>query len=799
MRYILAIWIYIFCCVTACNTSPDIKVVDGIAGIEMDTAAARKYSAALHNKFAANPADSSISRELILTEKYLLACSYYEGGGWSWAVKGTGLNFTKRMYLAADLLKEIIDQPTHPLYYKALYLRARIYYWLGKEDGELFKDSISEQHFKLLAAKFPDHEILKMYLGQKIPFQAAYDTFGTGAPIWANYQRDAMHRMQKIIHWWVNEKQAANGEMGGKYGDDVELLRWWMPAIMGADDSIARQGYKRLADGIWNSGILERGYAKRVDDVEHSAELFRDTHPGMFLVNYGDPEYVERAMISMQNFNKTWTGITPLGHRHFKSYYISATKVQEEAPFGVDVPLNARAVLPGLWAAWYNRNPLLLQSFSEWGQAWVADAARTDNGKPAGLIPAAITFKTDKIGGDSGTWYDANLAYSYYRWESLGHVSELYAQLLGMYAITQDSSLLKPLNTIVQLLIDAKEQPANKNSEPGSIEWVKQKLLAEEKGFSGHPMAKLFSMARKLTGKNDYDSLVAWYGQPYSQYEITGNTDQITKGFEELRNSLAYNFPLLTSEVKFTDRVYVSGSNLLMGMYTGHFGAGYEYPGMVASWKNTGPDVSVFVRYGDRKSARVSLFNFDKPRQVEMRTWQLEPGLYEMKQGIDNNDDGEPDEILSKREIQIRERIGSINIDVPANKKFAVSIKQKQSFPMERFSLADIAVSEKDISVKMLNQEPDSSHDIAVRVHNIGNIQAHAVRVELVIDGVLAGSKIIDRLDAPNDLEPKWKETIFRNILLKEKNKISVRINTKQQEITSLNNGASCSWPAVNH
>jgi hypothetical protein len=57
--------------------------------------------------------------------------------------------------------------------------------------------------------------------------------------------------MQKIIHWWVKEKQAANGEMGGKYGDDVELLRWWMPAIMGADDSIARLGYKRLADGIW--------------------------------------------------------------------------------------------------------------------------------------------------------------------------------------------------------------------------------------------------------------------------------------------------------------------------------------------------------------------------------------------------------------------------------------------------------------------------------------------------------------------------------------------------------------------
>ncbi len=654
---------------TACNTGSKHTEAAGISGIEMDTTAVRSYSNELKKKLAADPSDSSTSHELDLANRYLLACFYYDGGGWSWAVKSTGLGLTKRMYLAADLLKEIMAEPSNPLYYKALYLRGRIYYWLGKEDDELFKDTISEAHFKLLSARFPDHEILKMYMGQQIPFEAGYDTASTGAPIWASYQRDAMHRMLKIIYWWVNEKQIANGEMGGKYGDDVELLRWWMPAMMGADDSVARLGYERLADGIWNSGILERGYAKRIDDVEHSAELFRDTHPGMFLVNYADPEYVERAMISMQNFNDTWTGITPLGHRHFKSYFLSAKKVLEDSSKAVDVPLNARAVLPGLWAAWYNQNPLILKSFSEWGHAWVADAARTDNGKPAGVIPAAISFSSDKIGGQTGTWYDANLAYDYYRWESLGHVSELYAQLMGMYAITRDASFLKPFNDVVQLLEEGKKHPAAKDAVPGSREWVKGKLAADEKGFSGHPMAKLFAMGRKLTGKERYDNLIMEDGQAYNKYEITGNTDWIIKGFEELRNSLGYNFPMLTSEVKFTDRVYVSGSNLLMGMYTGHFGAGYEYPGMVASWKNTGPDVAVFVRRGDTKSAKVSLFNFGAARQIEMRTWQLEPGLYKLKQGIDNNDDGEPDEILSEKEIQIAERVSSVAIGLPAKKR----------------------------------------------------------------------------------------------------------------------------------
>src|SRR5690606_8597131 len=136
----------------------------------------------------------------------------------------------------------------------------------------------------ILKNKYPDAALIKMYLGEKIPFAIQYKVDTAGAPQWAVKQHEAMQRMLKVIHWWVNEKQIANGELGGKYGDDVEILRWWLPAILGADDATAKKGYIRLVDGVWNSGILERGFAKAVDDVEHSAELFRDTHPAMFMI-----------------------------------------------------------------------------------------------------------------------------------------------------------------------------------------------------------------------------------------------------------------------------------------------------------------------------------------------------------------------------------------------------------------------------------------------------------------------------------------------------------------------------------
>src|SRR5690606_13490832 len=133
--------------------------------------------------------------------------------------------------------------------------------------------------------------------------------------------------------------------------------------------------------------------------------------------------------------------------------------------------------------------------------------------------------------------------------------------------------------------------------------------------------------------------LIKQYASPYNKYQLTGDLEEMLGGFDQILHSLRYNFPLMTSEVKFTDRVYVRGSDLLTGMYTGHFGRGFEFPALVATWRNTGKDVSVFVRRGDYSSAVVSLFNAGAARQVEMNTWMLAPGVYKLTIGTDKNDD----------------------------------------------------------------------------------------------------------------------------------------------------------------
>ena len=762
-------------------------------GPEQDTTAVMELEKQLEAKVQSGNPDIQYSNQLYSIRQYLQACQYYNMAGWSWANQQTGLSLIHRMYLTADLLEQVVADPNDPLYHKAMYLLAKVYYWLDAEDNNPHHQQESARYFNLLKPAFPDHEVLKMYLGEKIPFDSTLYSI-PGAPQWAIHQREAMHRMLRIIEWWVTNRQTPNGELGGKYGDDVEILRWWMPAILGADDKYARQGFQLLADGVWNSGLLDRGFAKRIDDVEHSAELFSDTHPIMLMLNYGNPTYVERCMISMQHFRDTWTGITHKGHRHFKSAYLSSTEVNPNPPFSVDVPLNARACRAGLWTAWYNRHPAIIKLLGQWSDAWIADAARTDKGKPAGLIPAAIGFANESIGGYSDNWFEPNLPYSYYNWESTGHINELQYQLLGMYAITKNEKYLGPLNSAAALMKNVTVNSAADNPVPGTAFWAAKKLASSETNSTG----KVLSLAKTLTNGTKYDSLIARYGQPYNKYGISVNEEEIIKGFQPLLAGLRYNFPLLTSEVQFTDRVYVPGSALLSGMYTGHFSNGYEYPAPLVTWEKTGRDVAIFVRNGDKRSLRVSLFNFgDTVVPLHMNTWQLEPGTYQIIMQVDANADGIPDKNNQSRTVVLNERVNSIALDLESRQNTELSIRQVSKGKELPTYAPDLAISHDDI--KITNTGNDVNTFVEYTVHNIGSIDARDVLVELLVDDKPVHQHRLSVLEAPLDLNPRTKSFNFQTRLGQGQHIVTIRLTCKQKEITGRNNEGSLVYlPASN-
>jgi hypothetical protein len=712
--------------------------------------------------------------------RYLLACSYVSGGGWSWASKKTGMSAIHRCFAAADLLASITADEKHPLHDRATYLLARVYYWLDLESGYDDLEKLAKKYFNKLQEKYPDHTVLKMYRGEKIP-NTNVTLPESDAPSWAVAQREVITRMSKLIEWWVTQRQTPNGELGGKYGDDVEILRWWLPAVLGADDSLARLGYTRLADGVWNSDAMDRGFARRIDDVEHAAELFRDTHPGMFMVQYGDPEYVERCLISMQHFQNVWTSVNEKGHRHFKSYYLSASKVLDSLPFDVDVALNARAVLPGLWATWYSQHPRMLQLFGEWCKAWIEDAARAGNGKPAGVLPSAIRYRDDRIGGYSDKWYEPGLSYDYYQWDHLSHVNELLYHMLGMYSLTGDKQYLQPTELLAKWMNEPVPATAG---EPGSEQWVRYQLNrgGHENNPVLHPMSKLFSMALQLTGDTLYTKLVNRYGQAFNKYTTDGDVTWLEKGLNDVLQSLRYNFPLQTNEALFTDRIYVKGSNVLMGMYTGHFGAGYEFPGMAVSWKNTGNDVAVFVRDATDTSLHISLYNFDAAREVVMQTWRLKPGRYTVSVSAEDKTGNSTD--TKEQELIVNEQMEATRLSLQPQRGYRVTVK-----PVEFFNnnvsrnLADMAIAPRDVTF--------ADKTVHYRIHNIGSKEARNVKVTLLADGKEIGQQQIAVLAAPLDLVPRIHEGNFPCELTRGQHRLTIKIETTDNEITKLNNETS--------
>jgi len=694
----------------------------------------------------ARSADDQIANRFELIQKYLLAVYYYDLGAWRYADQQTGLSIWQRFPIAADLMAQIAADPQDPLYHQALWYLGRIWYWMWREQHGGYQRREADQVFRVLAEDYPDFELLSMYRAKKIMHSTDYSAGVEGAPSWAAAQREALGRLLEVIDYWAGV-QNESGEFGGGYGDDCEMLRWWLVAVFAVDDEHARQAISRLAEGIWASDIIENGYSAAVSDVEHSAEPTSDTLPLMIAMNYGNPVYIERAMQTMKCMRDVWTGTNARGHLHFKSAWLSATGCVETRPYGVDVPMNARAAKPGRWLCWYNNNPALIRLFADWGRSWVEDAQRTDKDKPEGVVPAAVSFADDTIGGYSDNWYRPNLEWDYYNWES-GATNHICDQLIATHRLTDDMQLLYPLERGLEMARDFWKNPV-RDPQEGSAVWAAKVL--HETG-----LARYGCQLRTLRRSTRFDDYLEEHGTAYGKFILTGDKSFLTAACEDSINSTRYNFPLLTTEVKFTDRVAVRGADELLSMYTGGCGSGMEYPYYAVTWSGTTRSFAALVMSAKRKSLQVLVYDFHPlDRSVTMRLWRLEPGIYRMRIGPDMDGDGEHDLNFAEQTIRVTERGMPVDVKLAARKQVLIEIVQTEKSRPRPRELPDLALTEADVMLPPVEPSVGEESVIRVAVHNIGSAPATKLVVALTEGDERLDEQVVDNLDPPNDLEPK--------------------------------------------
>ncbi|NOY57669.1 MAG: hypothetical protein GXO75_01885, partial [Calditrichaeota bacterium] len=735
--------------------------------------------------------NDAVALNLHLAKLYLQADSYYKMAGWDWAKEATGEGIFMRLEMAARALEEICQVKNHPLYHRAVWYLGKMAFWAWVEEHGSWQNQKADQCFQILKPFYPEHRLLRMYMGEWVRSPEIEAPGDGDGPAWAVAQNRALKGILSVIHYWVGNRQAENGEMGGKYDDDVEMLRWWPVARLAADDSLALVGLTRIVNGIWNSGWIRDGFSAKVRDVEHASEPVADTQPMMIGLDYGNPVYVERCMASARLMRDPWTGVNEKGHRHFKSSWYSSTEIDERPPRNCDVPMNARTVKAVRWLAWYNHHPAALQLIREWSDAWLEDCLRTDRGKPYGVVPSAIRYEDDAIGGYGPSWYDSDMFWSYYNFRGGARMMQ---QFLATFALTGDKKYLQPIEIAIQIVQKYSPEEIKAASE-GSEAWVAG-ILQNSKGF-----ARVLEEWRLLTDNPSYDSVVKKYGSDYMKYRLTGEKDWLIQGSEHIIKPTWFNRELITTEAYFTDRVDIgdvhqsqnwAGSHL-ESMYTGNSLLQGFFPFYQVTWTGLGDDFSAVVLSADRRHIKIAAYNFDDhPLYGSLSFWRLSPGRYEFEQGADLDGDDVLDSVAQRHRFEITSRSGSHEIILPVRSEQIIHVTQIEAFPQtnER-KIPDLAMSESEVTVR--NNSSMQQLLITVPVHNIGIADAYNVIVEVKdrkSERVLA-KQTIKQIKAPLDLVPKIQKVEFVLPKTKVKGKaveIVVRTKNNSPEITKVNN-----------
>lgn len=552
---------------------------------------------------------------------------YQNTMGWEWSRQLIGLSIFDRMHQALFLLDsqiENFDTSNYLFKERALWNRGKISYDLVLERGGDYQKQIYENDLPKLLMWYPNDDNLAMLNGKKISRPHHCDNLPSysNSPNWALLQREAICRLSSEIDWWIYERQDPHGELGGKIGDDVEILREWTPLLFLGDYN-TRVGWRKLAGAVWEDSKVYRGFSARPIDVEHASEFISDSTPELLLLNH-DSKVKEILTYTAEYFENLWTFRNDYGRRYFKSSWYSSTEVVETPPKNRDLGYNTRTAKPLNYLAWTSRNSDYIKLLKEWADGWHFAAMSTDKNKPIGIIPASIRYYDESINGDENTWYKANMYWTYFDWQHDAGTMIL-DQLLFTYTITNDEKYLQPIEYALGLVEKYKDQlgiPAN--FEEGSETWVASTIIRKNSFWN------VVQRWRILTGNNKYDELIDYFGNPYIKYVLTKDEKFLEKTLQSLLDQLRYNVPLRTTLVVHTDRVRINGTDDLKAMITGDGGSGNS-PYFAVTWEKAEKDIAILVEESSSEYLHVKVFSFDDTKkEIIAKPWALERGSYKV-------------------------------------------------------------------------------------------------------------------------------------------------------------------------
>lgn len=553
------------------------------------------------------------------------------------------------------------SSPLHPI--TALY-QGRMRAWQLIENSTIRSHPVEGpklhrracEDFRRFQKAFPENPIPGMYLGQPVHWEKSFpDT--PGAPEWAVLQREQIERLRDIIHWWIDHRQRDDGQFGGGWGDDCEMWRWWAAVLLGFDDKKSGEAQLKFSRAAMNRPHLKGGFNQEITDVEHAAEDTTDNLIPLMVLEPQNKRWKEWALKMGPFMRDAWTGKNGSGQLQFKSFYFSATGTSPAPTRAFDVMANVGALHPAFLVWQQQDDPVLDEVLPAWLDTWVDATARSENGKPPGILPASIRWPDGAASGAEKPWWEpvkpGGYMHSYYVWPSV--MTELTDALVIAHVKTGRDKYLQPLRSMAALRLRWLKKKAESNAKPGSEAWCAENLGPRENANSNFgALVKSLARCKALTGTSEFDELLALEHAQFTLRADASGREEITAALRESAEALRVNFPGFTSEVRSTDRVMrfaqflaedykfddykgvtLPKHELLYRMVSGDTNAP-RFPQMAVRWLTPAQDIAVLVTKANTTHLTAELFHFGKEdRTLDAELRQLKPGRYQvsLKQG----------------------------------------------------------------------------------------------------------------------------------------------------------------------
>ena len=585
-----------------------------------------------------------------------------------------------------------------------------------------------------------------------------------GVPLWAFRQVEQLKNVKRVVLWYIERRQIDNGEFGGGLSDDGDLTNYWpATALMGVDPEKLKKSLMKELDAFYREGMFTNGLPTIQADELHSYEEGIQALGQSLLLDYGDPKQLERAMETSRALLKV-TGINNAGHRHFRSSYYSGTRMAEEEPWGWSKPSSILALHPAMMLVDYNGNPQMKKIITELADGFLAHRQKTSAGPLRQSI--AIRFADDK--------------------EAPNNRGNVMPVFWAAWKWTGDQKYLQPfrdqgaraLESIPSNALDQLDMRRTWGSE--IVAMTRAGAGRQRTGFATPNTPNPNSQRLNVPPPNNYAfTHLAW--------QMTGDKHFLETLYASQIEASAIREYLNTEGSLWIDRIDVPYSELQRARLGGvALTRNSLYPGQAVSWTFQSPaneeTTAILVPHATQQSLKIVVYNLSLTTvKANMTVWDVDPGQWEMVQGVDKNGDDVIDGAGMTTMMEL-ERSGSIELSFPPGANTVLNLKLIAS-GVPYWARPDLGISKDDVLLR--------DKKLSVTIHSLGGVNSSPTTLALIDQsGKALLSAPVPQLQAPSDLLPRIATitVVIPAALRIDGCSIVIDPDAKMKEITRVNN-----------